>query len=629
MNRENMDVWLERSILALVLGMLVFGTLALGGVRPSEFVVLWWLIVGAVALWGVRIWLAPKFRFLWPPLCWAVIPFVAYAVWRYRTADIEFVARHEMIQIILAALLLVLIVNNLYSQESTRVLCFGLIFLAMFVAMYGLYQWIRVSDTVWSFPRAEMYLGRASGSFICPNHLAGFLEMILPLATALAVTGRMAAVTRICTFYAACMILIGLAGTQSRGGWISAAVGLFALVFFLARTKGQRWIALALLVGIICAGQWLYSRSVAQRVQATELTGHGRDIRLRLWVSALQIWKEHPWWGVGPDHFDYHYPKTREPVDRTQGRPGRVHNDFLNTLTDYGAVGLVLALLPIGFTAWSAVRCWPRVQRAANDLKQKPSNRAAIVMGASAGLIALIVHSFMDFNMHIPSNAFTAVTLMALIAAHLRFATESYWVTARWPVAVAATLVLGGCLFYLVPQGISRTRQALSLQRAEKLPDGSPEKIALMQNALAFEPKDFATAYAIGEQWRALSWTGTDKYESQAKEALRWFQRSLALNKWDVNSYIRCGMCLDWIGKHDEAAPYFARALEMDPNHWHPRAMMGWHAFQLDRFQEARDWMQKSLTVNSFNNPLALTYFELSEKKLREHAAKAAQQNKF
>ena len=627
MTREAIDIWLTRSILALVLAVLGFGTLALGGVRPQEFVVLWWLILAAVALWIVRIWFTPKFRFLWPPLCWAVIPFVLYVVWRYRTADIEFVARQEMIQIILAALLLVLVVNNLYSQESTRILCFGLIFIAMFVAMYGAYQWIRVSDTVWGFPRSAMYHGRASGSFICPNHLAGLLEMILPLAIALAVTGRMAPVTRICTLYAACMILIGLAGTQSRAGWVAAILGLLALVFFLARTKGQRWIAMGLLLTLLCAGYWLYSRSVAQRIQGTELSGHGRDIRLRLWASALQIWKAHPWWGVAPDHFDFRYPGVREAVDKTQGRPGRVHNDFLNTLTDYGAVGLLLALLPIGFTAWSAVRCRPRVQRTGNDFAQKPSNRAAIVMGASAGLLALIIHSFMDFNMHIPSNAFTAVTLMALIAAHLRFATESYWFTARWPVALAATLVLGGSLFYLVPQGVARTRQARLLQRAEKLTDGSPEKIGLMQSAFASEPKDFATAYAIGEQWRALSWTGTDKHQTQAKEALQWFQRALALNKWDVNSYIRCGMCLDWLGKHDEAAPYFRRALELDPNHWYARAMMGWHEFQLDNFKEARDWMEKSLILNWINNPIARTYLELSEKKIREQGARAAQPN--
>src|SRR5262245_15940199 len=112
MNREAIDTWLERSILVLVSGLLVFGTAAFGGVRPSEFVFVWWAVIAVIVLWLIRIWMAPKFRFLWPPICWAVIPFVAYAVWRYRTADIEFLARQELIHIVLGALLFVAVVNN-------------------------------------------------------------------------------------------------------------------------------------------------------------------------------------------------------------------------------------------------------------------------------------------------------------------------------------------------------------------------------------------------------------------------------------------------------------------------------------------------------------------------------------
>src|ERR1051325_7645061 len=98
MNRETIDKWLERAILALVLGVLFFGTLAFGGVRAADMVVLGWLIVAALVLWLARIWLAPKFRLLWPPICWAILPFLAYAIWRWRTADIEFVARQAVIQ---------------------------------------------------------------------------------------------------------------------------------------------------------------------------------------------------------------------------------------------------------------------------------------------------------------------------------------------------------------------------------------------------------------------------------------------------------------------------------------------------------------------------------------------------
>ena len=618
MNREVIDTWLERTILALVCSLLVFGTAAFGAVRPSEFIVLWWLVVAVIVLWMVRIWVAPKFRFLWPPICWAIIPFVAYAVWRYRTADIEFLARQELIQIILCALLFLAMVNNLYGQESSRVICFTLVFLAMAVSMYGIYQWLRASNTVWGSPRPVVYFSRASGTFICPNHLAGLLEMVLPLGTALAVGGRTRPVTRVFLAYASLVILVGIAATGSRGGWLATIVGMFVLVLILLRTKGQRLISLVLALLLAGIGAWLYSKAVAHRMTDTQLQGHGRDIRLRLWTAGWQMWKDNPSWGVGPDHFDYRYRKYREPVDRTQARPSRVHNDYLNTLVDYGAVGLVLVLLPLGFAAWSTVRCWPHMQRSVADLSRKQSNRSAIVSGASAGLVALLVHSFFDFNMHIPSNAFIAVTLLALVTFHIRFATERYWFTARWPVAIAASIVLGGTLYYLFPQTVTRTREVALLRRAGALPDGDAQKIALLKRAFTLQPLNFENAFHIGEQLRAMAWTGGENNQAEAKEAVTWFQRNLELNRWDSMASTRVGMCLDWLGRHDEAAPYFSRALELDPNSFLTRGMMGWHEFQLDHYKEARDWMQKSLQLNWTENPLAQTYYHLSIKLLAE-----------
>ena len=94
---------------------------------------------------------------------------------------------------------------------------------------------------------------------------------------------------------------------------------------------------------------------------------------------------------------------------------------------------------------------------------------------------------------------------------------------------------------------------------------------------------------------------GEDGHEAIAKEAIEWFKRSLALNKYDTLSYLHIGMCLDWIERHEEAAPWFAKAVEIDPAYWYPNAMMGWHEFQIGRYKEAREWMGKSLNLFQYN----------------------------
>ena len=82
-----------------------------------QFLVLQALTLGVMALWGVRLWVSPRPQLLWPPVCWAVLAFVIYAIIRYRQADIEYVARAELVRILIYAFLFFAILNNLHRQE--------------------------------------------------------------------------------------------------------------------------------------------------------------------------------------------------------------------------------------------------------------------------------------------------------------------------------------------------------------------------------------------------------------------------------------------------------------------------------------------------------------------------------
>jgi O-antigen ligase len=613
MDREKIDTWLQRAVLVLVLGALVFGPLALGGVRASEFVVLQWLITGALAIWLARIWVAPRFKFFFPPSTWALLPFVIYAIWRYRTADIEYLARQEVMQVFLAAALFLLIVNNLYGQMEIRIISITLIALGTLVAMYGIYQWLTNSQHVWHFFR-DGYEGRGSGTYICANHLAGFLEMICPIAISFTLLRGFGALSRIFFAYASFVMLIGIASTRSRGGWLAAAVAVVALALVLIRKRSHVWAALALLLVVGGTGRWLYSKVLEPRIHQSVSSGKADDIRFRLWASAKQMWRDHPWFGVGPDHFDFRYRNYRRAHWELQSRPGRAHNDYWNTLADWGVVGLVLVLVPVAVTGVGAVRSWKHLHRSG----EIAGSRAALVLGASAGITALLVHSFFDFNMHIPANAFLAATLLAIISVHWRFASQRYWVTARWPVRLAATLAMTGVGCYLGDQAWRHTLEASALRRVEAAPAVSKERIARLEKAFRIEPRNAETAYAIGEQLRLLSSVGKEDHEQLAMEAIGWFDRAMKLNPWDPYACVRLGMCLDWLGKHSEAEPYFLKALQMDPNHWHTRVMMGWHCFQMDRFPETRQWMEGVLSQLDGNNEMARLYLTLAEKKQAE-----------
>src|ERR1017187_4136417 len=246
MNREALDKFFERGILALVLAILVFAPLALGAVDTPEFLVVQGLTIGVMLLWGLRLWISRKPQLLWPPTCWVVLAFALYAVGRYFTADIEYAPRLEMIQVLLYAFLFFAIVNNLYHQKAAQIVSFTLIFLGMAISCYAVYQFSTHSNRVWNF--AAQYPDRGTGTYISPNNLAGFLEMLLPLATAYVLAGRMKPVTRVFLGYAALVMAAGLTVTFSRGGWTATAIGLLALLGILLGHRNHRIPALLLLV---------------------------------------------------------------------------------------------------------------------------------------------------------------------------------------------------------------------------------------------------------------------------------------------------------------------------------------------------------------------------------------------
>lgn len=603
--REPLDTSLKWAQLAIAIGLLMFAPAAFGAVRAREFVVIQWGILALASLWVVRLWVQAPFRFLLPPAAWAILPFITYAGWRYSTADTEFLARQEFIQISLLGLYLFVLINNLHGQNVLRYIAYALITTATLLSMYAGIQWLTKSQSVFGY---QGYYGRGSGSFICPNHFSGFVEMCLPLALALVLTGRLKILPRIFLAYAAAMMCVGIAVSGSRGGWVSIAIAVLFFVGVLITRRGFRWQAIIAALVVASTGYWLYSKAMAFRAANTFLTGHEKENRFWIWESALKMWQDHPLWGVGPAHFDDRYRAYRAEQDKTQSRPGYAHNDYLNTLAEYGVVGLALALLPLGVVGWSAVRVWPSLQSSSRDLKNRESNRAAMALGAGCGLIAILVHSLFDFNLHIPANALTAVTISGILISQVRFSTSRWWKTARWPLRIGATVVLTVVIAALARQALSRTREAVAFSQAQKAKPGSPAQFDAYRRAMAAEPKDPEAAFQLGEHLKAMAFTGETGYQQFARDAIAAYELCIQLNRWYPLSYIGAGMCLDWLEKHDEALPYFKKAVELDPNYFYTREMMAWHYFQADDLANAEIWNNKSLSVNWLFNPHADMY---------------------
>jgi O-antigen ligase len=584
-----------------------------------------------------------------------VLAFTGYAILRYFQADIEYVARDELLHVVVYAFLFLLIVNNLNRQEATQAVVYVVVFLAMLIAMYGLYQLATGSNKVWTFLRPDSYKGRASGTYICPNHFAGFLELVLPLALSYTLAGRLNHVLRVFLGYAALMILAGIAASVSRGGWIATVISLGVFCALLVRAHSFRipaLIAVVLLLGGAIFGV-TKAEVITKRVERSFQPGQVDFVlsRAPIWGSAIRMWEDYPWFGVGPGHFDYRFRQYRR--EDYQIRPLRAHNDYLNTLADWGLVGATIVGTALGFLFYGITRTWKFVQRS-NDLSSRTSNRASFLLGVVASLAAILAHSFVDFNMQIPANAILTIALMALASVHLRFASEKYWVTPGVVLRLALTVIGGTGLWYLATQGIQRGHEIAALNRAdqadldtqrdlraiqraqeadpvdfekmEQLGKALHEDAGQMRKALkeanAVEPANFETTYRLGEAIRATGWGREGK--QALREAMEWYQRGMKLNPLDPYNYLRAGMCLDQLGDHATAQPMYDRALALDKNGYFTLAHIGWHYVQLGDYAKAKPWFEQSLRLKIHDgldgNPVAYTYLKIVNDRLAEAA---------
>ena len=93
-------------------------------------------------------------------------------------------------------------------------------------------------------------------------------------------------------------------------------------------------------------------------------------------------------------------------------RVPQAHNDYLQIIADCGVVGGLIALWFIAL----AFRAVLRGARSPDPLY------AGLALASGAGMFAMLVHSLLDFNLQLPSNALLFLVLSA-VAVHVGAAT--------------------------------------------------------------------------------------------------------------------------------------------------------------------------------------------------------------
>lgn len=254
------------------------------------------------------------------------------------------------------------------------------------------------------------------GTFANRNHLADFLVMLLPLwllawlrlrrGTPDAQRGRVAA--RPLLLLLGFGFLVVILSTQSRGGILAMLVVLLLAGVLQLRYLGgdelRRWQRWALVVGFgvfvalaLAAIDWggLASRLQQERLQSDAEVR--RVMAAATWDAARALWP----WGSGLGTFESVFPRY-QPGD-TPIYVNHAHNDYAQLAMELGAPGLLLVALALLLALHQLVRL-----RHALRAQHRLSSELALRLLSGLGVLALLLHSWVEFNMHIPALAITA-----------------------------------------------------------------------------------------------------------------------------------------------------------------------------------------------------------------------------
>jgi O-antigen ligase len=266
------------------------------------------------------------------------------------------------------------------------------------------------------------------------NSFAGLLEMILPLAIALALyhaqkarsharprsrgeflgdLGRPDLLKCFLLLLAATVLFVAIFFSFSRMGMISmlASLAPLAAAVFFGRARNPQPVGfvVALVVCGIATAAWLGAAPVVEHFESLahgDPLERGAEGRRVLWSDALKLIRAHPLAGSGAGCFEIAFTAVQSAeLDYTIDH---AHNDYLEFAVDLGLPAA--ALLFAGFF-WLAARAFQAGYRARSGLSR------AHALGAACGVSALLVHSLADFNLQIPANALVFSSLLGLGAA--------------------------------------------------------------------------------------------------------------------------------------------------------------------------------------------------------------------
>lgn len=247
--------------------------------------------------------------------------------------------------------------------------------------------------------------GFLTSTFYNHNHLSGYLEMAIPLLLCVLIFAQP---NRKGLWYLVLMLLlVGVVLAMSRGGWLALMVALVFCALCIWLNKQWSWLRLVItgtLGAFMVLMVFMASTPAIERLEIKEdLAEPSIQDRALIWKATYKLIEERPVLGWGLGAYPWAFPEVR-PLGLS-GRVREAHNDYLQAVA---AMGLIV-LLPILWGAGATIHRGMKTY-----INTRSSFKEGVSLGAMGAIVAMAVHSLVDFNIQITSNGLLFFIMVGL-----------------------------------------------------------------------------------------------------------------------------------------------------------------------------------------------------------------------
>ncbi len=302
-------------------------------------------------------------------------------------------------------------VSSVRTRKQQRTLVYVIVSTAILLSVIGILKRFDMNPfSWWIYPEIHLKSGSnyVSGTYVNRNHLAGFLEMAIPFLLVLFITRKRSLETKLGMVFLALFLLITQSFTLSRGGWISTISTLIfiAVVLFVHKKSFQKRIIAIIGISAVVISLFIISSlpviervtTLTQQDQAVNLTG-----RIQCWKGVVNQISDNLFFGTGPNTFKEAYPAWQIPGTSVLRR--YAHNDYLHFMSETGILFVPVLIYTLVCFFRSGFQ----------NIKSQSRQKMGFALGAMAGVFAILIHSFSDFNLNIPANALVFTVIAGTI----------------------------------------------------------------------------------------------------------------------------------------------------------------------------------------------------------------------